>query len=118
MSKKNSSGISSVPTFWFVSALVIVSIVLLLVLDNYWITVVSLALAMGLFAFGVDVLQWCGLGSLGHAAWYGIAAYGTAILTVKVGWNPWLAMIMGVGMSTAVAAALPHCHPHAGYQLR
>ncbi len=105
MSKKNSSGISSVPTFWFVSALVIVSIVLLLVLDNYWITVVSLALAMGLFAFGVDVLQWCGLGSLGHAAWYGFAAYGTAILTVKVGWNPWLAMIMGVGMSTAVAAA-------------
>ncbi|NLE74053.1 MAG: branched-chain amino acid ABC transporter permease, partial [Actinobacteria bacterium] len=105
MSKKNSSGISSVPTFWFVGGLVVVSVVLLLVLDNYWITVISLAMALGLFAFGVDVLQWAGLSSLGHAAWYGLAAYGTAILTVKLGWNPWLAMMAGIAMSMAVAAA-------------
>lgn len=105
MARKDSAGISSVPTVRFVGALAVVAVVLGLVLDNYWISVISLAMALGLFAFGVDLLQWTGLGSLGHAAWYGIAAYGTAIFTVKLGWSPWMAMIAAIAVSTAVAAA-------------
>lgn len=104
MGKKASHGISLVPTGWFVGCLAALSVVFALVLDSYWISVLSLAMALGLFAFGVDFLQWTGLGSLGHAAWYGLAAYGTAILTVKLGWSPWLAMMAGVAISTTAAA--------------
>lgn len=101
----HSFAISTVPTVRFVLVLAVVGIILGLVLAEYWVSVVALALVAGLFAFGVDVLQWTGLGSLGHAAWYGISAYGTAILTVKLDWNPWLAILAGIVMSTVVAAA-------------
>lgn len=41
--------------------------------------------------------------SLGHAAFYGIGAYASGILTVKSGLSPWLAMFFGV-LITAGAA--------------
>lgn len=50
------------------------------------------------------VMGLAGQVSLGHAAFYGIGAYSTAILTVEHGWSPWLAMVAGVVLAAAVAA--------------
>lgn len=41
--------------------------------------------------------------SLGHAAFYGIGAYTSGLLTAKFGFNPWLAVVLGVGLSGSVA---------------
>ena len=38
------------------------------------------------------LLGYAGQISLGHAAFFGLGAYGSAILTATLSWNPWLAM--------------------------
>ncbi len=52
------------------------------------------------------VMGLAGQASLGHAAFYGIGAYATAILTVERNWSPWLAMAAGAGIAGIVAAAV------------
>jgi len=62
--------------------------------DNYYVTVVGvtamihviLAVALNLF------MGYAGQISLGHAAFFGIGAYTSAVLTVRYGVNPWLAL--------------------------
>jgi branched-chain amino acid transport system permease protein len=46
------------------------------------------------------LLGYTGQLSLGHAAFFGIGAYATALLTVKLEWSPWL----GLGAAIAVPA--------------
>lgn len=41
--------------------------------------------------------------SLGHAAYSGLGAYGTALLVIHTGLNPWVAMVLG-GLGVAVLA--------------
>ena len=59
------------------------------------IVVVGLNLLMG----------YAGQISLGHGAFYGLGAYGSAILTTRLGWSPWLAVPAAAGI-TALAALL------------
>ena len=47
------------------------------------------------------LLGYTGQLSLGHAAFFGIGAYATGLLTVKLEWSPWL----GLGASIAVPGA-------------
>jgi branched-chain amino acid transport system permease protein len=42
--------------------------------------------------------------SFGHAAFFGTGAYATAILQVRYGWNPWLALPAAVAAGGAVGA--------------
>ncbi len=65
----------------------------LIFIGIYSIVTISLCLLMG----------YAGQISLGHAAFYGLGAYGSAILTVKFAFNPWLAMI-AAALATAVIA--------------
>ncbi len=45
-------------------------------------------LIYGIFAMSLDVLHgYTGMPSLGHAAYFGLAAYVTAICTLKLGWG-------------------------------
>ncbi|HXJ78674.1 MAG TPA: branched-chain amino acid ABC transporter permease [Candidatus Methylomirabilis sp.] len=46
------------------------------------------------------LLGYTGQLSLGHAAFFGIGAYATALLTVKLEWSPWI----GLGAATLVPA--------------
>lgn len=57
-----------------------------------------------LLALGLNMLMgYAGQISLGHAAFYGIGAYTTAILTVHLNWSPWLALPAAVLLTTLVA---------------
>lgn len=49
------------------------------------------------------LLGYAGQASLGHAAFYGLGAYTSAILTTRYHVNPWAAMVAGVGLTSAVA---------------
>jgi branched-chain amino acid transport system permease protein len=82
----------------FLALAVVVALLPVLFPDNYFVTVVGvtvgfnvvLAVALNLF------IGFAGQISLGHAAFFGMGAYASAILTTRYGWNPWPAM--GVGL--------------------
>jgi branched-chain amino acid transport system permease protein len=59
---------------------------------------VMLAVALNLF------IGFAGQISLGHAAFFGMGAYASAILTTRYGWSPWPAM--GVGLVIVYVVAL------------
>ncbi len=65
--------------------------------DNYYVTVVGLTIFLNItLAVSLNLLMgYAGQISLGHAAFFGLGAYSSAILTIKYGLNPWLAMILG-----------------------
>jgi branched-chain amino acid transport system permease protein len=57
-----------------------------------------------LLALGLNMLMgYTGQVSLGHAAFYGIGAYTTAILSGTYGMNPWLAMVCAVAAAVLIA---------------
>jgi len=68
----------------------------LIFIGIYSIVTISLCLLMG----------YAGQISLGHAAFYGMGAYGSAILTVKFGLNPWLALLAAAAFTALVAWAI------------
>jgi branched-chain amino acid transport system permease protein len=52
------------------------------------------------------IMGFAGQVSLGHAAFYGIGAYSSAVLTVDYGWPPIAAIVAGVLLAGVVAAAV------------
>jgi branched-chain amino acid transport system permease protein len=67
----------------------------------------STAVFIGIYAIvtlGLCLLMgYAGQISLGHAAFWGIGAYASAILTVKLGVSPWVAMAIGVVVTAGLA---------------
>ena len=47
------------------------------------------------------LLGYTGQLSLGHAAFFGIGAYATGLLTVKLGWSPWIGLLAAIGLAGA-----------------
>jgi branched-chain amino acid transport system permease protein len=90
----------------FLALVVAVALLPVLFPDNYFVTVVGvtigfnvmLAVALNLF------IGFAGQISLGHAAFFGMGAYASAILTTRYGWSPWPAM--GVGLVIVYVVAL------------
>jgi branched-chain amino acid transport system permease protein len=72
----------------------------------YYTSLLTLALIYGIFAMSLDLLLgYTGLPSLGHAAYFGSAAYGVALLVNKVG-LPFALAIPGGLLAAVVVAAL------------
>lgn len=72
--------------------------------DLYSLTVVRDALIFGIFALSLDYL-WgkTGILSFGHAAFFGLGAYGMAVTTVKLGVTGDFASLTGFAMGVGVA---------------
>jgi branched-chain amino acid transport system permease protein len=73
--------------------------------DNYYVTVVGVSVGLhAILAVSLNLLMgYAGQISLGHAAFFGLGAYSSAILTTRYGWNPWPAMVAGMALTGAVA---------------
>ena len=73
--------------------------------DNYYVTVVGVTACFNvILAVSLNLLMgYAGQISLGHAAFFGIGAYASAILTTRYNMNPWLAMAAGA-LGTALLA--------------
>jgi branched-chain amino acid transport system permease protein len=57
-----------------------------------------------LITIGLSILMgYAGQISLGQAAFYGIGAYVSGILTARFGWNPWGCMLIGMAVAAVVA---------------
>ena len=79
--------------------------------DNYYINVVGAAAGLhAILAVGLNLLMgYAGLISLGHAAFFGLGAYSTAIFTTRHGLDPWPALAAGLCIAglTAFVVARP-----------
>ena len=77
-------------------------------LPSYYTGLLTLMLIFAIFAMSLDILQgYTGLASLGHAAFFGVAAYVVGILNVKVFHGPHLGIELTAGvLSAALTAAI------------
>ena len=63
--------------------------------NDYIILVFTHALLLATLALAWNILGLSGSISLGHAAFFGVGAYGSALLSLKAGFSPWI--------------TIPHC---------
>ncbi|MFO8082156.1 MAG: branched-chain amino acid ABC transporter permease [Armatimonadota bacterium] len=76
----------------------------LVVTNSYYIHVFTFIGLNLIVATGLNLLMgYAGQVSLGHAAFYGMGAYASGILTAKYGWNAWPAMGGALVLTSAVA---------------
>ncbi|VWB78493.1 metal-dependent hydrolase [Burkholderia aenigmatica] len=74
---------------------------------EYWITLLNYIGLYAIVAIGLVLLTGVGgMTSFGQAAFVGIGAYATALLTTRYGVSPWLALIVGVVLTALVALVL------------
>jgi len=72
---------------------VIVGCVPLVVRSSYFLGILNFIGINAIAAMGLSLLMgYAGQVSLGQAAFFGLGAYTSGILTATYGWNPWLAM--------------------------
>jgi branched-chain amino acid transport system permease protein len=101
--QKRKSTVRSLAAIWLLGILIL--LVLPYVLPPYYLSLVVKMVIFALFAMSLDLLiGYGGMASLGHAAYFGIAAYTTGILALRLGWNTWLALPAGVLIAAATAA--------------
>ena len=101
---------------WFVAALVLILLAAPLVLSEFSITLLNYIGLASLVVLGLVLLTGVsGLTSFGQAAFVGLGAYTTAVLTTSsalpsalawLGASPWLALVAGLLLTTAVAVGL------------
>jgi branched-chain amino acid transport system permease protein len=92
---RSSSGLAAL---WSMGVIVLVT--LPLILPPYYVGLVVKMMVFALFAMSLDLLLgYAGMPSLGHAAYFGMAAYTTGLLALKAGWNVWFALPAGIAMA-------------------
>jgi branched-chain amino acid transport system permease protein len=74
--------------------------------DSFWIYNLTLVAIYAVIVVGLNVfVGYIGLVTFAQTAFMAVGGYSLAILTVRHGWNPWLALIAGI-LLTVVAAAI------------
>jgi len=78
-------------------AVAVVALALPLLLGNSFVLhILAGAYITAIAVYGLNViLGWTGLLNLGHAAFFGIGAYGVALLETRAGWPFWAALVAG-----------------------
>lgn len=72
--------------------------------SNYYVGLVIQIFIMAIFALSLDILVGhTGLPSLGHATYFGVAAYATGFLYLAGIKNFWLVMVVGIGLGGLTA---------------
>lgn len=95
---------------WAIAALVVLLVAAPYILDNYSIYILTLVGIFSLVALGLNLLTgYAGQISLGHAAFFGVGAYATGLLTQRAGIPFLLSLLLGSLLTTVIGAlaALP-----------
>ena len=75
---------------------IVVIIPFMLSFNPYYVSIFISALILGAVSISWNLLAGvCGQVSFGHAAFFGIGAYASAILATRVGWDPYIAIVGG-----------------------
>ncbi|UXH80778.1 branched-chain amino acid ABC transporter ATP-binding protein/permease [Roseateles amylovorans] len=79
----------------------------LLPVPEFWITQANYIGMFALVALGLVLLTGvAGLTSFGQAAFVGVGAYATALLSTRYGLSPWLGLVAGLAITVVIAAVL------------
>jgi branched-chain amino acid transport system permease protein len=90
-----------------VLAALVIAVLPLLLQDSYWRTNLTICAINVLLALGLDfILGYAGQLNLGHSAFYGLGAYVSTLLIVKLGTPFWIAFVAGVAFSGVAGMAL------------
>jgi branched-chain amino acid transport system permease protein len=93
---------------WRVAVLVLLAMVLLagpLLMTPYWTGLLTQIVILAMLAMSLDVLLgYTGLPSLGHAGFFGVAAYGVGILSTTYRADVWTSAAGGLIVGIALAA--------------
>jgi branched-chain amino acid transport system permease protein len=93
---------SEVAALWVAGIIVLAAVPL--VLSPYYVGLVVQMMVFALFAMSLDLLLgYAGMPSLGHAAYFGMAAYTTGLLALKAGWGVWFALPAGIVLAMVTA---------------
>lgn len=85
-------------------AALLLAVIPLLTRSPYLLNVAVFIGLHSMIAIGLGLLLgFAGQISLGHAAFYGLGAYGSAILTTHYHWNPWLALVTAAALTGLIA---------------
>ena len=75
-----------------------------IVTNTYYISTMVFVGINGIIAIGLSLLMgYAGQISIGHAAFFGLGAYTSAVLTAKLGFHPWSAFFLGILLSSCIA---------------
>ena len=89
---------------WYLIFAVLVMTIPLYLSDTYYLSVLAFMGSRFMMALGLSLLLGqAGQISLGQAAFVGVGAYGAAILTTRLGFNPWLAMVLAAVLAVVIA---------------
>ena len=94
---------------WVVAAVVAIALLATapMVLDRYWLSLLISVLFWTYLSSCWNIVGGlAGQFSLGHAAFFGIGAYTSAVLYTRYGLSPWLGMFFGAALSGFTAAVL------------
>lgn len=72
--------------------------------NTYYLQILTFIGINTLLALGLNMLMgYAGQVSLGHAAFYGIGSYTTAILSATYGMSPWISLLCAIGVAVIIA---------------
>jgi len=96
MKGKNSAG--------FIAFIIAIIVIPFIINNDYYIGVLVFTAFNCLACIGLCLLMgYAGQISIGHGAFVAIGAYTSAILTSKLAWSPWLAMLCGIVIVVVIA---------------
>jgi branched-chain amino acid transport system permease protein len=95
---------SRMPRSWLAVFALAMGLLPLLVRSNYLLTLMVFVGLYTILTVGLCLLMgYAGQVSLGHAAFYGLGAYVSAVTTVKVGLSPWLGILFSLIITGVIA---------------
>src|SRR6266545_1724249 len=98
---------SSNRRWWLLVAAVVIATLPLVFQDSYWRTNLIVCAINIMLAIGLDfILGYAGQLNLGHSAFYGIGAYVSTLLVMRLGVPFWAAFAIGIALSGAAGMAL------------
>jgi len=76
-------------------------------LSTYWVGLLTQMVILAILAMSLDILLgYTGLPSLGHAAFFGVAAYAVAVLSTRYQLGFWTCVFGGILVGTVLSAAI------------
>ena len=95
---------------WRLPVLIALGVLLVLAppfLTAYWVGLMTQMVILAILAMSLDILLgYTGLPSLGHAAFFGVAAYAVAVLSTRYHLGFWSCVAGGILVGTLVSAAI------------
>jgi len=93
--------------FWVVAYGAILAVLPLVYSSNYYVKILIILGINTIIVLGLNLLMgYAGQVSIGHAAFYGMGAYASAIATTKFGLSPWIGLGLAIVLGGLVAYAI------------